>query len=189
MGEKQYIKIVLLGDAAVGKTSIINLYTGTGGLSKEATVGGCSKVKSMKFDGIEYDINIWDTAGSESYREIVPMYIHGAAAAIIVSDLTSKSSIDNIKYWVNFVRDNAEDAIQIVLCFNKSDLVEERVCSTSDIQEIADSYNLRFSEVSALSGEGINGLFESIISELLYSKENFIHKKVALEDTKKGCSC
>ena len=73
MIELNNIKVVLLGDSNVGKTSILNYYIDKGDLSKSPTIGASSRSKEVLFDGKRFNLDIWDTAGSESYRDLVPM--------------------------------------------------------------------------------------------------------------------
>lgn len=163
MIELNNIKVVLLGDSNVGKTSILNYYIDKGDLSKSPTIGASSRSKEVLFDGKRFNLDIWDTAGSESYRDLVPMYIHDAAAAVIVCDLTSQQSINNIEYWKAFVDDNGKTIVNI-LCCNKFDLETKKAVDIEEVQEIADKLNLNYFETSAVNGNGIDHMFEYIVS-------------------------
>lgn len=101
-------KVVMLGESGVGKTCIVNKYikgTFTAGLN-EPTIGSnyCSKVETVQPQGvvqpIKLKLQIWDTAGSEQFRSLTPIYYKGASAVCLVYDSTSRESFDNLSYWV-----------------------------------------------------------------------------------------
>ena len=101
-------KIVVVGDSAVGKTSIVARYINdTFYPNNESTIGAAffSKVIESR-DGIKDKIEIWDTAGQERYRSLVPMYYREAAGALIVYDVTIKGSLQNAQDWVKDIRQN-----------------------------------------------------------------------------------
>ena len=124
--EDEYIpcKIVLLGETGVGKTSIINRYisnsfshvvmtsTGSSFFSKKLDLNNNKKVK----------LQIWDTAGQEKYRALAKIFYQSAAAAILVYDVTLRTSFENIKeYWSKEIKNNSPDDIILALAANKSD--------------------------------------------------------------------
>lgn len=109
MGEDDVIsyKVVMLGEAGVGKTCIVNRYTKGAYSASDATIGSnyCSKIETVKPQGVSQPVKvklqIWDTAGSEQFRSLTPIYYKGAAAVCLVYDSTSAESFDGLQYWVD----------------------------------------------------------------------------------------
>jgi small GTP-binding protein len=118
------VKLVLLGDTSVGKTAIVaRACSGTraGGISQ--TVGVSFATLTMGTpDGSSMVFSIWDTAGQEKYRQLVPMYFRGAQAAVLVYDLTQRSSYESLRGWCERLTQSAPEC-EIALVGNKSDLV------------------------------------------------------------------
>lgn len=168
--EVEEVKIVLLGDANAGKTSIIHSYVhpDTKFDNMKPTVGSASQQKIVEFNGIKYSLNITDTAGQERFRGLVPAYLHGARAAIIVVDITKEEAMNSIEYWMQFVRDNGNDIGETILCCNKIDLIQSGECTEGvvDLQEKASEYNVTFFETSAKTGFGVYKMFEYLISKI-----------------------
>lgn len=104
-------------------------------------------------------VQIWDTAGQESFRSITRSYYRGSICALLVYDITRRSSFDNLTRWLDDMRDNAYSKMIIVLIGNKDDLKTEREVSTEEGQEFADKHNLMFMETSAKTGHNIENAF------------------------------
>ena len=187
MLEERNVKIVFLGDASVGKTSIINAYVGDPE-EIQSTVGAASKIKIVEYNGIRYKLELMDTAGQERYRTIVPMYLRGASAAVLVMDVSKENSLDSIDYWVNFIRENGEGISILVLCCNKIDL-PERIYDIRSIQEKANEHQLTYFETSCISKVGIFNLFEYIISNLdtIYTKQPVTEKLIKNNKNESSC--
>ncbi|KAH0788973.1 small GTP-binding protein [Histomonas meleagridis] len=169
MKEEISFKVVFLGDADVGKTSIINKYLNYNE-KIIPTVGATNLKKSIDLNGVSYNLNIMDTAGQERYRTVVPLYLHGANAAVLVTDVSKPESLESIDYWMSFIRENATDISVIVLCCNKIDLADVRAYDSKSIQDKANEYQITYFETSAVSGVGIFKLFEFLISRLACSQ-------------------
>ena len=168
--EIEEVKIVLLGDTNFGKTSILRAYVYPDTLldNMKPTGGSASEQKLVEFNGSKYMLNITDTAGQERFRGLVPVYLHGAKAAIIVVDISKDDATNSIEYWVNFVKENTNDIREVILCCNKIDLIDsgESTISIDDLQEKASELNLTFFETSAKTGFGIYKMFEYLISKI-----------------------
>ena len=161
------IKIIFVGNANVGKTSIATRYVnGTFSENIEPTVGAAYLSKKVPINGTEVTFNIWDTAGQEAYRYLVPMYYRNASIAIVVFDLGNMNSFNGVADWINDVKKNVDDDIIILLCGNKCDLPEKQV-DFETIQEFSTSNDLIYIETSAANGTGVNKLFEIAISEYM----------------------
>lgn len=119
------VKLVLLGEAAVGKSSIVmrfvnNEFQG----NKEPTIGAAFLTQRCRIDDRVLRYEIWDTAGQERFHSLAPMYYRNAQAAVVVYDITKASSLDKAKSWVKELQRQANPNIVIALAGNKLDLVK-----------------------------------------------------------------
>ena len=114
-------KIILVGDQAVGKTSIIARIIDNPFVDNyEASIGidFCSKI--IKHKGSNVKLQIWDTAGQEKFKSLIPSYVRNAAIVLIVFDVNNPDSFEKVQSWVDFIK-NLESCF-LVLCGNKIDL-------------------------------------------------------------------
>ncbi|KAL7712812.1 Rab family GTPase [Entamoeba marina] len=154
------VKIVVIGDAGVGKTCISGrLVDDTFKADEKSTIGASFVTTFLPINGTNVKIVIWDTAGQEKYRSMVGMYYRGATVALIVFDITSRSSFDSLAGWHADLMKVAAQDIAIAIVGNKSDLNETREVSTAEGEEFATQRNAIYFEVSALSGSNITELF------------------------------
>ncbi|KAH0794998.1 small GTP-binding protein [Histomonas meleagridis] len=160
------IKIVFLGDSGVGKTSIVTKYV-SGSIPEMSvpTVGAAFVTKDITFNDKAYQLLIWDTAGQELYRGLAPMYYRSALIAIVVYDVSSSNTFKSVDYWVSELRENTEEKIVIVICGNKVD-IEDRQIEETYAMEMAEKYNALYTETSAVTGFGVEKLFQIALSEL-----------------------
>lgn len=159
------IKVVLCGNAAVGKTSIIKrATTGTFDEHEQSTVGVTQGMKIIKYGDEEIKLDLWDTAGQERYRSLTPLYFHGADCAIIIYSVDSLESFDDIEEWVNIIFENVTEMPLLFIVANKDDILNEnqRIEKSSFGQEKATKLNAEFFEVSALNGKNIEEMFDLI---------------------------
>jgi len=170
----QYIfKIILIGDSNIGKTSIINRYIHNSFSDKYiCTIGVDFMMKTMTIEDTQLKLQIWDTAGMERYKQLTTSYYKGSHSAIIVFDLTNKSSFDNIDYWLNLFYENSNPLFQkyVIIIGNKADLTNDIQVSKEMIDNYIKDKNLQYRECSALSGENIHSIFENLGTKLY---ENF----------------
>lgn len=151
-------KIVFVGDASVGKTSIINYYNKI--TSKvEPTVGANSITCNVPFADRDITLNVWDTAGQENFQCLVPMFARCAQVAVIVYDVTLSSSCENIAFWYQHIKDNAQ-VPNIIICANKSDLLSN--ANSKQINELKELYKCPVYLTSAVTGTNIEILFSAI---------------------------
>ena len=176
--KKEFIyKILLLGDSSVGKTCILARYAdNTFQEDHLATIGLDYKIKTVTLDnGKTVKIQIWDTAGQDRFKSITKNYYKGAHGIILIYDITNKRSFDNVKNWVDVIKEEVSEKVTIILVANKIDCNEERKVSTIEGKNIANEYGLQFFETSAKSGENINESFNYLIKksvEIYVLKEN-----------------
>ena len=159
------LKIVLIGEAGVGKTSIISQFieqTFQGEI--ESSVGSTLGTKSLVIGGNKLlKLEIWDTAGQEKYRSLTTMFYKDADAAILVYDITRKDSFEQIQeYWAVQVKESASSDIILVLCANKSDLIKQENVNEEEARNYAKELGAIFCSTSAKNDYGISDLFIQI---------------------------
>ena len=178
-------KIVVIGDANVGKTNIIRRIMGEDFREMEATIG----VEFMYLNIKDIDkndpskslsIQIWDTSGAERYKAITTSHIRGADGAYIVYDISNESSFNNLEYWYNCIKDSADSDIIIYLIGNKSDLIYEegRVVRKMDAIDFVKNHNLQgYAECSAKNNENIQETFKLFYTSIYNKNKNKLVEK------------
>jgi small GTP-binding protein len=148
------LRAVLVGDRAVGKTSLLHRINGDPFISEyNPTVGG-GYIELALDGGVK--IGLWDTAGGEEYRSVIPVYFRDAALILIVFDLTATSSFAHVTDWAQIARSKAPEGVDLFLIGNKSDNVTERVVEFESAQTVATQIvTLAYLETSAQSGDGL----------------------------------
>jgi small GTP-binding protein len=126
------VKLVLLGEAAVGKSSVVLRFVSNEFQSnKEPTIGAAFLTQKCRLEDRVLRYEIWDTAGQERFHSLAPMYYRNAQAAVVVYDITKASSLDKAKTWVKELQRQANPNIVIALAGNKLDLVQSSSSSAS----------------------------------------------------------
>ena len=154
----QYIfKYIIVGESSVGKSCLLLQFIDNRFKdSHDLTIGVDFGSKTIKLnDGTNVKVQIWDTAGQESFRSITRSYYRGSICALLCYDITRRQTFDNLVRWLNDMRDNAYSKMIILLIGNKSDLKFEREVSTEEGQEFADKHNLIFYETSAKTAHNV----------------------------------
>ncbi len=182
-------KIIFVGDSGVGKTTMIkNLNEEPYKDLNESSIGIDFYSKKIKYKGTEIRLQIWDTAGQEKYRGLIPSYIRNAALIFLIYDISSKESFNNLTQWIEFI--NSYEKTKIVLCGNKIDLENERKVSKKQGEDYAKEKNLVFHEVSALKDINMIKMFYRCIAELPYFDDkidnNISREKLAEELSKEN---
>ncbi|EDR29694.1 GTP-binding protein YPT1, putative [Entamoeba dispar SAW760] len=162
---KTTAKILLIGESGVGKTAMLQRLTqGTFDGIYTASVGVDLKTKVIKINEEEITMEIWDAAGQERFRSVTQSYYRGTHAAIIVFDLTDKTSFEMVGYWLSEMEKDNNHPI-IALVGNKSDLSNAR---TVPIEVIRATYpSLRYFECSAVNGKNIEEIFVFIAQQFV----------------------
>ena len=155
-------KIIFIGDVSVGKTSIINVLMGQKFNNEyEASIGVDFFSKTIIYKGKTIKLQIWDSAGQEKFRSLIPNYIRGSSLVFIVYDITNRKSFENLQSWIDFVN-NIENS-NIVILANKIDLENQRQVQTEEGQKFCTEKNYDFFEVSAKEDNNLNNmLFNSV---------------------------
>jgi len=164
------IKVVVLGNSGVGKTSILLRHGGRGFVCElNQTVGASFVVSTIRIDDQStIKLHIWDSAGQERFQSMVLMYIRNASAAFLVYDVTDRTSFSGLKYWIKALEQGrTRDEMFFIVLGNKTDLVKQRVVSTDEGKQFAIEHGaVEFFETSAQSGEGIEAAMFTIASRL-----------------------
>ncbi|KAH3759039.1 Rab GTPase [Pelomyxa schiedti] len=166
--EDDGLKIVLLGDVRTGKTCLIKRLLFNTFEKTELSIGVSFQAHTMKIDGKEIKLHIWDTAGEERFRAMTAMYYRGAAAALILYDITNKTTFDTMARWVEEVTNYSPDVL-ITVVGNKIDLVESRQVQKVDAESFLQTCGAKkplYFEVSAKTGENVAALFEAVSRRL-----------------------
>jgi Ras-related protein Rab-5C len=163
------IKVVMLGSTTVGKSSIVTRYTrDMFDPDAVSTVGAAFMTKTIVLGTQSLKLQIWDTGGSERYRAMAPNYYHSADAAIIIYDITSIQSYQEVASWIYELREQASNIVAIALVGNKIDRSDARAVETETGRAFAKSNNLQvFIETSALTGENVADAFAQIASAVM----------------------
>ena len=197
-------KIILIGNASVGKTSIFNKFT-TGDFSKiyKSTIAAEFKSKLLKVNkNLWAKLVIWDTCGTENYRSLTRQYYRGADGAIVIFDLTDQSSFNDLKKWIKDIKNYGEKDIQIIVVGNKLDLFNQRKVTQSQANNFCNENKYKYIEASAKDGTNLLKIFEELTFDLTNKNQekikNEINKKSQIknleimakeeiQEKKKGC--
>ncbi|MHA1283620.1 MAG: Rab family GTPase [Promethearchaeota archaeon] len=176
-------KIVLLGPAAVGKTSLLRRYvTGIFEENYSATIGVqfLTKelvVKSEKNEDLKINLSIWDVTGQERFEDLRTTFYRGAQGALLIFDLTRRKTFEEIKFWYEEITKVLGKEVPFVLIGNKNDLLKDvgRGVEISEAEKLAKEFNSIYIETSAKTGDNVDKAFLKL-TELILSKEGIILK-------------
>lgn len=144
------IKVVLVGDSTVGKTSIVTVAnTDEFRPDLTPTISACFHVNTYMFDNTIVKLNIWDTAGQERYRALAPSFFRDMHIGLIVYSIDNRASFESVRDWYNLIEQHKQGAIRLFLVGNKLDLDNQRTVSRQEGIELAQELGAEFVEVSA----------------------------------------
>jgi small GTP-binding protein len=166
-------KVLLLGDTSVGKTCFLLRYTeDTFTENHISTIGVDYKLKLLSTaPDKNIKLQIWDTAGQDRFRCITKNYFRGSHGILLIYDITSTSSFNNIKNWILQIRESLGEQPCITLVGNKVDLESNRRISKDDGIRLAKEYGMSFFETSAKDNTNINEAFNQLTKEMLTKGE------------------
>jgi small GTP-binding protein len=175
-GEYAY-KLILGGDGAVGKTSMVHRFVDDRfETDYKGTIGTSIMKKECEFEGLKSKVRfvIWDLAGQSQFKRVRYSYVANAEAGIIVFDVTRRDTFENIKLWYDESIEISKN-IALMLVGNKIDLEDSRIVSTAEGEELAKKLGLGYIETSAKTGENIEDAFRmlalQIVKKFVVAKE------------------
>lgn len=182
-GEEYLFKIVVIGDSAVGKSNLLSRYARNEfDLYTKATVGVEFQTVCVEINGKEVKAQIWDTAGQERFRAVTSAYYRGALGALIVYDISRRTTFDSVSRWLEELNTHCDTAVARILVGNKCDLEDIRDVSVEEGKSVAESEGLFFIETSALDSTNVKVAFEIAIKEIY----NNISRKLLNSDSYKA---
>ena len=170
-------KIVVIGDINVGKTSILSRFRySTFESQYMPTLGIDFFSQNLFYEDKTIRLILWDTAGEERFRSLIPSYLKNADCIIIVFDITNKDSFNSLNKWLTDSKNNASEGTIYIICGNKSDLKEKRTVNENEIDKYIKKNELIYVECSAKNGEGIKDLFNTVaknLGEVNFAKSDY----------------
>ena len=163
------VKICLLGDVNVGKTSIASRFCKNSFNDNYInTIGGAYQQQNITLNnGVKIKLHIWDTSGQDRFRSMTNLYYRDAQVAILTYDVTNEQSLESLNYWLNELNDKVE-VENMILCLagNKNDVeASKKTIPTSKGKAFAEEHNMIFYETSAKTGAGVKELFQAIAAK------------------------
>ena len=173
MTDEIVLKILVLGDSAVGKTSILLKYTDDYFPNVYVTTIGVEyKTKIVKVNGLDITLQIWDTAGQERFRSLAKSFMQGADGILFVYDITYKKSFDSIKNWIRQTED-VNGSFYKIIVGNKIDLSNKREVSTDNLNKFCNNNGkAKGIEMSAKLGVNVTETFDILVKDILGNLTN-----------------
>lgn len=182
-GEEYLFKIVVIGDSAVGKSNLLSRFARDEfDHNSKATIGVEFQTQVVEIDGKEIKAQVWDTAGQERFRAVTSAYYRGAVGALLVYDITRKTTFESVKRWLEELNTHCDTAVAKMLVGNKSDLDNIRDVSMEEGKAMAEEEGLFFIETSALDSTNVKTAFEIVIREIY----NNVSRKILNSDSYKA---
>ena len=161
------IRVLMIGDSAVGKTSLVIRFDEDSFSTKFiTTIGVDYRDKLVTIEDAPIKLQIWDTAGQERFRTITSSYYRGAHGIIVVYDTTDSETFEHVKTWLHEIDRYASENVNKLLVGNKSDLTSKRQVETESAKEFAESVNIPFLETSAKNATNVEDAFMTMAGEI-----------------------
>ncbi|KAG0455291.1 hypothetical protein HPP92_024256 [Vanilla planifolia] len=160
-------KVVLIGDAGVGKSNLLSRFTRNEfSLESKSTIGVEFATRSTRVEEKVVKAQIWDTAGQERYRAITSAYYRGAVGALLVYDITRHVTFESMERWLKELREHTNSNVIVMLVGNKADLRHLRAVSTEDAKAFAEKESTFFMETSALESTNVEDAFIEVLTQI-----------------------
>ena len=180
------IKFIIIGEANVGKTNLIHRFAKGEFNSEYAITLGIDYLShNVQLDDKLFNLELWDTAGSEKFRSISKGYYKNTACALIMYGISERKSFDKVKMWIDDCKSYTNKNTDMILIGNKSDLNESRQVSLEEGKNLADENFMQFYETSALTGENVETVFfeecKIIAKKIDEGKYDFSEESIGLK--------
>ena len=203
MTDKQgvsHIKFVILGEANVGKTSLITRYfMGKFHQFCESTIGCSFSNKAVTIEGDLYKLDVWDTAGQEKYRGLMPMYYRNADVVFICIDLSEERKnklVENYNYWHEQIGRHSDNPDRIIILVGTKSDTRYQMLSEIEIRDLIKENDYKYFETSAKTNVGVAELFEYASNEAAVILKNrqssttdMVHFNTNIVSEKKSACC
>ena len=161
------LKYIIVGDSAVGKSNLLLRFIHDDfKIEYQSTIGVEFDAKNLNIKNKIFRLQIWDSAGQETYRSLTRAYYKNCVCAILVYDISNRESFENISQWVNHCIENSPKKVFMILVGNKCDLIESRQIPFEKGKEMAEKNNMMFFETSAKTGENVERIFVDSTKEI-----------------------
>ena len=178
------LKYVIIGDSGVGKSNILlRFINNTFTEEFRSTVGVEFAAKNIEINNNIYRVQVWDTAGQETFRSISRAYYKNSVCACVVYDISNYSTFESVQSWIEDCKSQSSKAILLILIGNKSDLNDIRQVTYDEGAKFAKSNNMIFLETSAKTGDNIKKIFNKSVKQI---DQNIIDNKYDLENESYG---
>ena len=165
------LKLIVVGNQGTGKSCILNRFVNeTFEENYQATIGLDFQSKNITIHDQDVRLILYDTAGQEKFRSLIPMYIREAQIILLIYDISDRESFDSMPKWLTEVMDVKNSESVFALIGNKIDLENERKVTFEEGKKFANDNNFIFQEVSAKNGKNFETLFETQLFEAVYEK-------------------
>lgn len=176
MAKKTYdllFKLLLIGDSGVGKTCLLFRFSDDAfNTTFISTIGIDFKIKTIELGGKRIKLQIWDTAGQERFHTITTSYYRGAMGIMLVYDITSAKTFDNITKWLRNIDEHANEDVEKMILGNKCDMADKRQVPRQKGEEIAHQHSVPFLETSAKSNINVEKAFLDLTQAILNKTPN-----------------
>ncbi|OHT01605.1 Ras-related protein Rab-6A [Tritrichomonas foetus] len=173
MNNQAPTRVAFIGEASVGKTSIIiRAVNSTFDTVVDSTICASSLEYKMNVDDVVVPLDLWDTAGQERFRSISSIFLRNSQIVVIVCAINDRGSFDQLTSHLKLIKENAPEDVILFLACNKSDLpLEENVIKFNELEEFAHANNIeKYFVTSALNGQNIDQLFVAIARAVISKK-------------------
>jgi Ras-related protein Rab-2A len=160
MSHQFLFKYIIIGDSGVGKSCLLLQFTDKRfEASHDLTIGVEFGARMIQIDGKHVKLQVWDTAGQESFRSITRSYYRGAAGALLVYDVTRRETFEHLQTWLDDCKENSNMNMSILLIGNKCDLADRREVTETEGRQFAEKNGLLFIETSAKTAQNVDEAF------------------------------
>jgi Ras-related protein Rab-6A len=169
--ESPKYKLILLGDQGVGKSCILNRFLNDTFIEDyQATIGLDFQSKNVQIENQDIHLLLYDTAGQEKFRSLIPMYTRDANIILLVYDISNKDTFNHLPDWIRDLTNVNIKEVIFVIVANKIDLNAQRAVTLEEGQKFAEEHDFLFQEISAKTGVGFSELFYKKLFEKIRTK-------------------